>query len=511
MKIAIDPGHGMSNRSLNVFDPGATHTEAGTVFREADIALKYGLALKDVFRARGQDVFMTRDDDTDHAAVTGRAGNAEKAGCEVFISLHLNDAEVDSANGLEVLYRGDDDEPLARSLQDALIKATGFRDRGIKLRTDLAVLKFNGRAVLIELGFIANDSDRTALLNPATRESICETIANVLLGPVGGASASGGAASVLPLSERGVINSPDGEANVRSGPAQSHEIIAVLRNGDPVEIHASSGRWRRIAPSQDQWVHGSLIAPTSETSAEDAITRISQIAATSSIAKFNWPERGRAPIGYTKGMAVAFARLLCKLRANDPVAVEMAKSAAGTQKNDCLAHYRKQFEDLGMDNSVAGADTLRHLFVLMLGLGMRESSGRHCCGRDTSAGNTNGNTAEAGLFQTSWNARSLHPLMEPLFEHYRAHPQTGFLEIFSDGVTCNQADWQDHGAGNGRIYQGLAKKCPAFHLEFTGLAMRNTSRHWGPIINRAALLKDTANQMFRGVQDFVEKNDVCPV
>jgi hypothetical protein len=58
---------------------------------------------------------------------------------------------------------------------------------------------------------------------------------------------------------KGVINSPDGEANVRSGPSQTHEILAVLHNGDKVDIYARSGQWRRIAPSQEQWAHGSLI------------------------------------------------------------------------------------------------------------------------------------------------------------------------------------------------------------------------------------------------------------
>ena len=41
-----------------------------------------------------------------------------------------------------------------------------------------------------------------------------------------------------------------------------------------------------------------------------------------------------------------------------------------------------------MRNDVSGTDTLRHLFVLMIGLGMRESSGRYCEGRDQSASNT---------------------------------------------------------------------------------------------------------------------------
>ncbi|WP_082649989.1 N-acetylmuramoyl-L-alanine amidase [Bradyrhizobium lablabi] len=77
MKICVDPGHGMSNRRPGVFDSGCTHTENGFLFRESDIVLKYGLTLKDVLRARGNDVFMTRDDGTDHAPVGERARNAK--------------------------------------------------------------------------------------------------------------------------------------------------------------------------------------------------------------------------------------------------------------------------------------------------------------------------------------------------------------------------------------------------------------------------------------------------
>ncbi len=181
MKVAIDPGHGMSNRQRGVYDPGATHTENGTKYEEAAIALKYGLTLEDAFRAQGQAVFMTRDDAEDHAPVGERARNAKSAGADVFIALHLNDFDDDSANGLEVLYRGDDDQGLAEKLQEALIAITDFKDRGIDKREDLAVLKFDGVAVLIELGFIANDGNRTLLLNPQKRQEICEAIARVVL------------------------------------------------------------------------------------------------------------------------------------------------------------------------------------------------------------------------------------------------------------------------------------------------------------------------------------------
>jgi hypothetical protein len=116
------------------------------------------------------------------------------------------------------------------------------------------------------------------------------------------------------------------------------------------------------------------------------------------------------------------------------------------------------------------------------------------------------------LFQTSWNARSEHDLMVPLFERYRDNPDTGFLDVFGEDVTCDAEDLENHGEGTGRVYQELAKKCPAFHTEFTALAMRNTSQHWGPIINRKALLKATADELFREVQRFVENNNnVCPI
>lgn len=181
MKVCIDPGHGMSNRSKNVYDPGATHTENGFVFQEAAIALRYGLVLKDVFRSEGVEVFMTRDDETDPTPVGMRAGMAKAAQCQAFISLHLNDFDDDSANGLEVLYRDSESKALAQKLQDALIKITKMKDRKIKQRTDLAVLKFNRTAVLIELGFIANDDDREKLLNAQMRDAITHLIAKVVI------------------------------------------------------------------------------------------------------------------------------------------------------------------------------------------------------------------------------------------------------------------------------------------------------------------------------------------
>jgi N-acetylmuramoyl-L-alanine amidase len=180
MKICIDPGHGMSNRQMGIYDPGATHVENGFKFEEAALTLRYGLALKDVLRTRQIDCFLTRDDERDHTPVGMRARMAQKAGCDVLVSLHVNDFDDDTAHGMEVLYGRQRDKPLAQAMQEALLEVSGMRDRRIKLRNDLAVLKFDGSAVLIELGFIANDGDRSRILSAQMREAICRRAADVL-------------------------------------------------------------------------------------------------------------------------------------------------------------------------------------------------------------------------------------------------------------------------------------------------------------------------------------------
>jgi N-acetylmuramoyl-L-alanine amidase len=178
--ICVDPGHGMSNVKPGVFDPGAVWPENGFTHKESHIVLLYGLALRDALRASGHEVFMTRDDDEDHAPVGERAGNAERAGCSLLISIHVNSHTGTSAHGVETLYRDDDDKPFAEALNAATVQATGLRDRGVKQRTNLAVLRFKGRAALIELGFLSNDGDRKAFLNPAVRHAVVKNVAGAV-------------------------------------------------------------------------------------------------------------------------------------------------------------------------------------------------------------------------------------------------------------------------------------------------------------------------------------------
>lgn len=273
------------------------------------------------------------------------------------------------------------------------------------------------------------------------------------------------------------------------------------RKSKAAQRKAKAAPKKTAAPKKKVAVRATVLAGAAAP-ANPVIAQIVSLAANSGIAGHVWPGRGVAPLGYTKGMAVSFARAHCKLLAGDAVAVEMAKADTEQPDVDALSRYAPEFQALGFSNDVAGADTLRHLFVLLIGLGMRESSGKHCEGRDTSANNKTGETAEAGLFQVSFDARSSSPLLPPLFATYRANP-SGFVDVFHEGVNCTAVNLKNWGTGDGVEFQRLMKACPTFAAEFSGVALRRRCRHWGPIKRKEAQVLRDCDTMLRDVENFV--------
>jgi hypothetical protein len=229
------------------------------------------------------------------------------------------------------------------------------------------------------------------------------------------------------------------------------------------------------------------------------VAEITQIAANSALARVSWDGRGKAPAGYIKGMAVMFAVALRKLAQGDPAATEMARATSGDSSRDALAHYASEFAALGVRNDVSGPDTLRHLFVLMIGLGMRESSGRYCEGRDQSASNTSADTAEAGLFQMSWDAHGASRQIPRLLDEYQANGG-GYREVFCEGVTPRRGELDNCGFGTGLQFQQLCKERPGFAVEAAAVGLRNLRKHWGPINRHDAELRPEADDMLRQVQ-----------
>jgi hypothetical protein len=234
-----------------------------------------------------------------------------------------------------------------------------------------------------------------------------------------------------------------------------------------------------------------------------SIDDVVRMAGASALARVRWRDRGVAPPGYVKGMALVYGRVYCKFKAGDAAAVDMARANTGNSARDALAWYDDIFAAAEMDNSVAGVDTLRHLFVLLIGLGMRESSGKFCEGRDRSASNTTSDTAEAGLFQMSFNARSASPLLPALFSRYSEDP-SGFLDVFKEGVRCSASSLENFGSGNGRAFQALCKGCPAFAAEWAAVGLRHLRKHWGPITRKEAEVRAECEELLLRVQAAVD-------
>ena len=155
MKVCIDAGHGGK-------DSGAV----GGGIKEKDIALSISKKLRDYLKSYNVDVYMTRETDV-YDSVTTKAKKGNSSNADLFLSIHCNSATSESANGVEVLvYKNTGDNKKAgESILNSIVEELILRNRGVKERPDLAVLRDTKMtAVLVETGFISNAGDRAILL-----------------------------------------------------------------------------------------------------------------------------------------------------------------------------------------------------------------------------------------------------------------------------------------------------------------------------------------------------------
>ncbi len=164
-KICIDAGHQQS-----VADTGATW---GSV-RESAINYAVAHALGALLISAGHSVIYTRDrpdeilGKTETESIQHRVAIANNSGCDYCISIHCNSYSDPAANGTETLIcaTGGKAEQLARCVQSAIVKSLGTTDRGVKVRTDLGILRSTTMtAILVELAFGSNPDDQYKLLD----------------------------------------------------------------------------------------------------------------------------------------------------------------------------------------------------------------------------------------------------------------------------------------------------------------------------------------------------------
>ena len=255
-----------------------------------------------------------------------------------------------------------------------------------------------------------------------------------------------------------------------------------------------------------------LLVPSSgPAQAPSAVEQITSLAANSTCARVQWKNRGLAPAAYMRGIALVYARAVCHPERSDIQVVSKARLTPGPEANktDALTWYDSRFTAAGMSNAANGIDTLRHAYTLLIGLGMRESSGKYCEGRDTSMDFTTADSAEAGIFQTSFKARLRQPTMSELYEKYKADQSGCLLDVFKHGVSCHAGDAVNFGEGEGVNWQQLTKTCPAFATEYAAVLIRvhgGRTGEFGPLRNHAAEIQPVCDAMFKEIENLVRAN-----
>ncbi len=91
--VVIDPGHGG-------FDPG---TQSASGVLEKDVALSISRRLAYALKLRGVRVQLTRDSD-DFISLPERTRRANRAGADLFVSIHLNSSPNLQTTGIETYY-----------------------------------------------------------------------------------------------------------------------------------------------------------------------------------------------------------------------------------------------------------------------------------------------------------------------------------------------------------------------------------------------------------------------
>ena len=186
--VCIDPGHG--------FDDVGTSNEALGVY-EHEVVLAVGLKLRDKLEAKGVKVYMTHDTNENPPdsqrpylfGMTKRNGFANTiSGVDLYISIHV-DAYFDdeSVHGPRVYHMDDDTAGGGVANEIALefgelVTDTKIQVKPMHAMNSYQVLRDSDMpAVLVETGFLSNESEAKAMLTDEWRDNIAQALADAIV------------------------------------------------------------------------------------------------------------------------------------------------------------------------------------------------------------------------------------------------------------------------------------------------------------------------------------------
>lgn len=167
--VIIDAGHG-----------GADNGCSRNGILEKDINLAIAKRVQGKLEDMGYQVFMIREEDT-YVAKEDRVKYANECQADIYVSIHQNASEDVNVSGMEVWYKGDDEQRdnkrLAQLIQQQIVKSTGALERELRGDADFHVTGSTSMpACLVETGFLSNAGERKLLLTEEYQEQIASGI-----------------------------------------------------------------------------------------------------------------------------------------------------------------------------------------------------------------------------------------------------------------------------------------------------------------------------------------------
>jgi len=191
--VCLDPGHGTppaigaQTEPIGPGSPVRKIKDGGGAPGEAAVALAIAKRTRRLLLAKGYRVAMTRTGPTIHLGDgdgnIARARFCNRRHAALMIRIHADGSPDRSLHGISTLvpawHRGWTDDiytpslRAGRSVQKAVVAATGALNRGIVRRSDLTGFNWaNVPAILVETGFLSNPTDSKLLHTASYQQKV---------------------------------------------------------------------------------------------------------------------------------------------------------------------------------------------------------------------------------------------------------------------------------------------------------------------------------------------------
>ncbi|WP_138207269.1 N-acetylmuramoyl-L-alanine amidase [Haloimpatiens lingqiaonensis] len=210
LTIVLDAGHGLKNAITNGVDCGAVSSANTGYITEADLNQRLTLKLGKILETFGYNIVYTRDNipstyNSIGEELENRVAVANNIGADLFISIHHDSADVPSASGISTHYSSYrprvenlgvekindiyyDNTPCDAAIKSKELSQTilnnlvslGFNNRGNKDHNLYVTKNTIMTSVLIEAGFMSNDSEVTKISESTMESKIAEKIADAI-------------------------------------------------------------------------------------------------------------------------------------------------------------------------------------------------------------------------------------------------------------------------------------------------------------------------------------------